>query len=159
MRLQAGYTRKRQGQDPPAPTRAPVIVPQCHHPRSHQHGDRRGEHSQIVRIPVSGEAEEHHQRDEPRPPQHEGLLSLLPEWKARTPLPTPPTCSNQAHDGQRQKPPYLPAKLWVEEPQRSWISDILVAAHQALHTVPADDQVRFGVEGARTDVGTLLSRR
>src|SRR5215218_362862 len=154
MRLQAGYTHKRQGQEPPAPTRAPVIVPQCHYPRSHQHGDGGGEHSQIVGIPVSNDAKEHDLRGEPRPPQHESLISFAAEWKARTPLLTPPTCSHQAHDGQQQEPPYLAAKLWVEKPQRSGNSDTLVISHHALHTVPADDQVRLGVEGARTGVGT-----
>src|SRR5918998_3833560 len=48
MRLQAGCTRKRQGQNPPAPPRAPVVVPQCRHPYPHQRGDGWGEHRQIV---------------------------------------------------------------------------------------------------------------
>jgi hypothetical protein len=83
---------------------------------------------------------------------------LQANWKARTPLPTLPTCNRQTHEGQRQKPPYLPCKLGVEKPQRSGISDILVIPNPTLHTVPADDQIRYGVEGARSDVGTLLSR-
>ena len=52
---------------------------------------------------------------------------MLPaNWKVRTPLPTLPTCNRQTHEGQRQKPPYLPCKLGAEKPQRSGISDTLV---------------------------------
>ena len=69
------------GPKPPAPTRAPVIVPQCDHPHSHQRGYGRGEHGQMMGVPVSGDTEEHQQRDEPRTPQYEGLIFFGVEWR------------------------------------------------------------------------------
>ena len=60
LRLQAGRNRQRHGQEPTAPPRGAVLPPQGDDPDPDQRGDRRGEHRQIVEIPVSGDAEEHH---------------------------------------------------------------------------------------------------